>query len=328
MVNEFWNNHKIRMKRIGSIITVLIVLGASWWAFLKLAGSPPLDTTTSMIMVWLSFVIIIFTLFPGIINRVKRVKIKGIEFELNEAVAKATSFDYMTDIENIDYRFSRKGDFTNLVKFFNLAKNHPDKPILLLINLQNERYISVFALFIYLYFLDLINPNITCLFFKSRNRIENWKDLVEDEIVGVSNGKVVLQSLLKSYPKLLQLVDLSQQGFIPDERMNLFSSEQMENAFRIMYERRQELNIRDSEFLSTRDIINIIGSRLTKYSIDEFNNKSNFKLIYNALMADADYFLIFQSNKLHSVLPTERLSKMISIKAIREMIDLNSKQGV
>ena len=97
-------------------IFIIVIIAAAWYGFLYLIGSPPIDATQALLMVWISVIILLFMLFPKVFDRIKRFKFKDIEIELFEAAPTAFIDDFISMDEINDYEFHQKGNFRNLFK--------------------------------------------------------------------------------------------------------------------------------------------------------------------------------------------------------------------
>jgi len=316
-IKKFWQKKEF-WKRVGITLLVGAVLFGAWVTFLWIVKEPPLETIPSMIMVWISFLIVILALFPELLDKIKRVKFKDFELELQESVTKATSLDYISISEGPDYHLSDKADFRNLAELFLLAKQNPEKPILLRVNIRNNRYISIPALFIYLYFLDLYNSNIVCLFFSSRDRIGKRKDIEKDEVIGVVEGKKVFQVLLSRFPRLIRMVTQNELS-LPEES-DLFNTDRLSNFFRIMYEERRRQDFDNYEFLSQNDVRNYFMSYLNEEEINYEISKEDEKSVLSAIIKKEKYLIVYKGNKLYSIVPLELISNDISKKVLQDIL--------
>lgn len=138
------------LKPLFRFLGVSAILASGWYAFLSLVSQPPIDATPVLIMIWSSVIVLLFALFPRILDRVKKFKVKDFEIELQDTVARSTSEDYISFSDLDEYTFSQKGDFRNLEDILEQAIRQPSKPILLVANLRDGEYISIPMLFIYL----------------------------------------------------------------------------------------------------------------------------------------------------------------------------------
>ena len=65
-----------KRKQINIFIFICIILSAAWYGFLFLVGNPPIATTPALIMVWVSVILLVISIFPKIFDKIKKVKIK------------------------------------------------------------------------------------------------------------------------------------------------------------------------------------------------------------------------------------------------------------
>jgi hypothetical protein len=315
-----WLDDNPTWKRVGIFLLVAGVLFGAWILFLWLVKEPPLDTTSAMIMIWISFAVAIFTLFPGLLNKIKRIKIKDFDLELQESVTKATSIDYLSISEGPDYHISRKSDFSDFVEIFLRARKKTDKPILLIVNVRNGSYISIPALYIYLYFLDLHNSNVICLFVSSNTRSDSPREFNKEDVIGAANGKKVLTSLLDRFPNLIRSITHAE--FTED--INLFNRERLKNHFRILYEKMSG-EFRNNEYLTEENIRNYFSGNINNEFISYDTSQEDEKTILNAIIKGKEYLNILRGNKLYSVIPLEEITNDISKKVLQDILKNGDK---
>ena len=313
-----WFDNNPTWKRAAIFLLVAAALYLAWKLFLSIVKAPPIETTPAMIMIWVSFAVVIFTLFPGLLNKIKRIRIKDFELELQESVTKATSLDYLSVTEGPDYHVTNKSDFRNFAKLFLQAKRNPKDPILLLVNVRSRKYISIHALFIYLYFLDLYNSNVICLFISSSDPLDNWRDINKDEVIGVVEGKKTLQELLFLFPSLIRMVTNDDLTLLTD--IDLFSKDKLVNYFRTIYEQRERIESDNNEFLSQNDVRNYFISHLNEEGINYETSKEDEKSVLNAIIKNEKYLIVYKGNKLHSVIPLVLITNDISKKVLLDML--------
>ena len=81
---------------------IIIIVASAWFGFIFLVGNPPIDTTPALIMVWLSVLIFFLAFFPKIFDRVKRLKLKDFEIELEESVKKSAAEEDFISMDEFD----------------------------------------------------------------------------------------------------------------------------------------------------------------------------------------------------------------------------------
>src|SRR5690242_6568212 len=178
------------------LLPVGLILFGAWYGFLRLVNKPPLDTSSVLIMVWASVILLILAFFPKIFEKVKAIKLKDVEIELQEAVAKSAPEDYISiEASGDEPLFSEKGDLRHLQAILREATLEPDRPVLLLVNLKDDYYISIVMLFKYLFFLNLISMKTIVLFVSSEKHFDSLTDVRKDSLIGAMSGKRVLRAL-------------------------------------------------------------------------------------------------------------------------------------
>lgn len=305
-----------------SIIIILIITSA-WMGFLYLVGNPPIETTPALIMVWLSVLILFFSLYPKIFDRIKRLKLKDFEIELNESVKKSTvEEDYISMVEVDDYVFSQKGDFRNLTDIIKQARRNPDKPILLTVNLRDGDYISIPMLFIYLFFLDLFGNTINLLILSSRRSIHHFSDISKNSIVGVISGKKVLRIFYDRFPRLFRIYEFERFSNIKLEnffRRDFFREYPNESLFRHCYEFLRENRDNFREFLTEEDVLMWFGKDINRRIIDLDNIESNQNVIKSAMEKDDEFLIILKDNTFRSITALCKVTKNISLKVLENI---------
>ena len=127
------------LKTLIRLIFVLSVVVGGWYAFLYLVGAPPIDTTSALVMVWLSVVVVLLTAFPKILESIDKVKFKNFEIELQHALDRASTDSVISILDfHEEFAFIRKGDWDNLIDVVEIAKRIPIKSSLLVANLRNN----------------------------------------------------------------------------------------------------------------------------------------------------------------------------------------------
>lgn len=203
----YWPLIKPVLQRITTFLLVSAIVACAWFVFISIVAPLPISTTPALIMVWLSFFILFFVLFPNLLDKVKKIKVKDFELELQETVVKATSRDFLSVPDLDKHIFSTKGDYRNLSNIMEQASRVPDKPVLLVVNVRNNHYISIPMLFIYLFFLDLIGASVNVLFVSSSQSIRDLSDIRRPHLLGAVLGKKVMRVFLERFPRLTRIFD-------------------------------------------------------------------------------------------------------------------------
>lgn len=300
------------------------VVVAAWWGFIWLVGSNRIDATPALIMVWGSVLVLILAIFPEILSRVKRLKLKDFEIELQETVAKSTTEDFISILDTDEHVFSEKGSLRDLTDIMNQAVRQPSKPILLAVNLKNGRYISIPMLFMYLFFLDPVSSSVTVLFFSSRRRLRDLSDVSKDSLVGATSGKTVLQTFYKRFPHLFRIFEFRQFTDYPIESFfrHRRSREPLdERFFQHCYEHIRESRPNESEFLSEEDVVMWFRGQLSTRTVEVLLSSSDLKAIREALMQGDEFILSLKDKRLKSVISLCYFSKQISKKVLADLVE-------
>lgn len=303
---------------------ILFVLAMAWYGFIFLVGHPPIDYTPALIMVWLSVFIIFLALFPKILDRIKRFKLKDFEIELQESVKKSTAEeDFISMDEFDDYVFSQKGDFRNLTQILKEAKRNPDKQILLTVNLRDGDYISIPMLFVYIFFMDLIGNPVNILFITSKKPIRHFSDITQKSILGIIPGKKAIKIFYDHFPWLMKIFEF---GRFPDITLGKsFHRDYMkkfrkESFFRNCYQFLREDRFDESEFLTEEDVISWFGKDLDTRTVNLDDIELNNQKIKDAIEQGDDFLIIIKNSSFRSVVAVCKVTRNISSKILTNII--------
>ncbi len=317
---KFWLLLKPVLKRITIFLLVTAIVACAWFAFISIVAPLPISTTPALIMVWVSFFILFFVLFPNLLDKVKKIKVKDFELELQETVVKATSRDFLSISDFDEHIFSTKGDFRNLSKIIEQAIRVPDKPVLLMVNLRDDQYISIPMLFTYLFFLDLVGASVTVLFISSQHSIRILSDIRQESILGAILGKKVMRVFLEHFPRLSRIFEfrrfndnISFEDFF---RSGSFCGEKFEHFFHNMSGVIHDLGTNRSEYLSKRDVENWFRGYLSQHKVQLSVSDIDIKEIRQAVSKDDDFVLVLQDSKLNSIVSVCLLTKDMSRKLL------------
>ena len=310
-------------KTLFKFAAIMLIVAAAWYGFIYLVGKPPIDTTPALIMVWLSVLIIFLALFPKILDRVKRLKIKDFEIELEESVKKAAvEEDFISMDEFDDYVFSQKGDFRNLNQILRDARRFPEKQILLTVNLRDGRYISIPMLFIYLFFMDLIGNPVNILFVSSRRHIKYFSDITNNTILGIVSGKKAIKIFYDRFPWLMRIFEF---GRFSDMRIDKFIHRGFkgfpyENFFYDCYRHLRENRNNENEYLTEEDVISWFGNDLDSKIVDLDNIELNNQLIKNAIEQGDEFLLIVKNGVFKSAIAVCKVTRNVSSKVLASIV--------
>ncbi len=303
---------------------ILLILIVAWIIFIILVKPLPISPTPSLIMVWASVIVLLIGIFPNILKRIKRIKFKDFELELQAIVTKASMQDYISFSDLEQPIFSTKESFSNLSKILPLALRLPNKPVLLVVNLKNDRYISVVMLQIYLFFLDLLGASIFVLFISTKRKLRNTSNIVQNEIVGAVSGRKVLQIFFQRFPDLFRIFDFrnlpSYAQYDETIRSGKFFESSLTNFFQNVHNMFLEVNQAFPTYLAKKDVKEWFIGQLSNHAIDSSITVSDLKTVQKALMEENDFIIICENKKLVSLSSLCFLTKDISKKVIAETI--------
>lgn len=298
------------------LLLPLIIAGA-WLGFLFLISKKPdVDATQALVMAWITAFILIFALFPGILDKIKKIKIKDFEIELKETISKSTVEDYIPVSSNEDeYIFTNKGNLGNLVNVLSRIRQEPLRPILLVVNLKGPASISIPMLFLYMFFLDLFSPSVSVLFISSEQKPYKLSEITEDLILGVISGNRIIRSFIDRFPALIPSnwgaglpPDFLAQDFsIPAESQLHFIYDNIKMKFE---------DLQTQEYLEKQNLYNWLGSELNMKSIKASLQSADIKTIHDAIQAGDEYILAYEKRWLRSVISIYSLTKSISKKTL------------
>lgn len=298
------------------LLLPLIIAGA-WLGFLFLISKKPHgDETEALVMVWITAFILIFALFPGILDKIKKIKFKDFEIELRETVSKSTIENYIPVSSNEDkYVFTTKGKLGNLVNVLRRTRQEPSRPILLVVNLKGPSSISIPMLFLYMFFLDLFSPSVSVLFISSKQKLYKLSEITEDLILGVTSGNRVMRSFIDRFPALIpsnwesgQPNDFLVQDFsIPAESQLHFIYDNIKRKFE---------DLQTKEYLKQQNLYSWLGGELNMKSIKASLQSADIKTILDAIQAGDEYILAYEKRWLKSVISICSLTKSISKKIL------------
>jgi hypothetical protein len=296
-------------------IFIIGVLAGAWVGFLYLVDKPPIDTTPALVMVWISAIILLIAVFPKIFDKIKRLKVKDFEIELQETVKRTSEEDFISMDELDDYVFSQKGSFRNLTDILRQAKRNPKKPILLTANLRDGRYISTPMLFVYLFFLDLIGSSVMVLFVSSRNSLRSLKDISRKKILGLTSGKTALRIFYDRFPHFYRIFDVSRNSNVSFEEM--FRRGKLpdgidDHLFHRCYEMLREHRLEESEYLTEDDVLTWFSDQLNIKAVDL--DATDSTIIKRAIENGDEFVIILKDNTLRSVIALCKITKNISAK--------------
>jgi hypothetical protein len=301
---KFWNYiaSEYRFSRF-FLIPVLIFL--AWYVFIWLVGTPPIDTTPALIMVWTSILIGVLAIFPILLKRISRIKFKDFELELQKEVEGISKNILVTEMEIPDhYLIFEKSDFGRLIEVIQLAKLNPDKSILLTVDL-NKRILIPF-LYTYIILLNAIGSSVLIHF------ISRGEGFLSN--LGVANDSIVVKALVLRFPQLLDIIrDLPFSEIL--ERTDYQSN--LEGNLRDLYETHR---FNSPEYLLSENNVSrwLIGN-LSNTTVNQEFIEKDIQKIKRAIMRNEKYIIVLQNDGQYSVISICDIGIIISRKALMEL---------
>ncbi len=311
-----WNSIKYAAKVLLRVVLSGLVVAAAWYGFLRLVKKPPVETNAALVMVWLSALVVLLALFPKILDAIK--KIKDFEIELQEAVAKSTTEDYISLFDLDGGLVVAKGDFRRLQQLLELVRGQPTRPVLLIANLRDGHYISKPVLFIYAFFLEQIAHSVTVLFVSAPDDAAPG-DMASESIVGAISGRALLQVFRRHFPWFANLggvpvgdedplASFLKGGAIPDSRF-------FDRIRRRIWGERQ---VDEDEYLSRDQVQNWLGPGLNKRTIDVESDSGNLSGIRRALEAGEEFVISMERDRFRSVIALCEFSREVAETVLAE----------
>lgn len=271
-------------------------------------------------MVWVSAFILIFSLFPEILARVKKIKVKDFELEFQDVVETAKSASAIFPINYDSQIFTAKGKVENLIKIAELIFKFPRRSVLLTVNLRNDRIISIPALFGYLHLLELIGAPVTVLFLKSRRRIRKISEIEKSHVIGAIAGQRVKRTFFLRYPWLPQIFALpgdNGEYFDPEQEQGLYQlgfAQLRQYVYRLSDNLQRGINNR-RHFLRVNDVKEWFAGELSTLFI-EIDKSPDVSQVRKAIVSEDEFILLVVAGKLDSVIPVCALTKDIALRRV------------
>ncbi len=333
-VYEAWQHVNTAIRRnskaILKFVSSALLVASAWYGFIFLVGDPPIDTTPALIMVWASVLVLFFALFPRLLDRVKRLKVKDFELELQESVrTSAADDDFISLDDRGDYVFSRKGGFRDLTELLDLAKENPDKQVMLTVNLRDGRDISITMLFIYLFAIDLTGSKVNVLFVSTERPFRDYSDVPKRSILGVVDGKRVMRVLFQRRPWLSRIYSLERDTGIRIDRVIHWEPgrrgrwQQSRHMFEEILHVLENLGPEDREpsehFLSRAVVRSWFDADLNIGFVDLDDVEASKRDVRRALVRGDEYLIGISDGKFGSVVAVCKVAKRISAKVLDEV---------
>jgi|GEM_PF-2182249 len=301
------------------LLPVLAILTAVWYGFIRLIVHVPIGTTPALIMVWASALILLVAFFPRLLDRIKKLKVKDFEIELQDVVKQSTIDDYLRIGDLGEERvFSEKRGWPDLMKLLTAAEANPQRPVLLVANLREDNYISIPMLFGYLYALDLVGSPVALLFISTGRRIRKLADVNKRDVIGVLKGRAALKTFTTIYPQLNSIAaQFDREGIFsqpwPGKLRSQVAFERWHTNFRGGF---LETRHNQSDTLSASEVRQWFVADLNRTTIDVSLSVSDLACVRDALARQDEFIIAFEDNQLRSIVSVCRLATRISKKAL------------
>jgi hypothetical protein len=319
------------LRRIPRFLTILLILGLVWAGFLWLTQSPPVDAIPAVLMVWTTAIILLLALFPSILSNIGRFRFGEVEFEMRDSIKSANIQDFLSfaDFSNA-YRATSQGNARGFQAILAQALETPDKPVLLVVDLQEQK-ITLAFLFAFLMLMDLLSEQVLVVFAVPRKKIEEPENLNIGDILGAISGKKMLRAYFRRFPSLMNIFVreqsvhsvLESNGLvqIPSSELILALYEQcrtqissdLENEKKRYLE--QDVSSLD-EHLSPQEIEKWLKEMLSQHIIDERFQLADIGTIYQALEEKDDYVIVAEDRRFKSVLVLEDFNRAVTMKTL------------
>jgi len=298
---------------------VLVIMIGAWVGFLFLVKTMSINTTPALIMSWVSVLFVILAISPSLLARVTRVKLKDFEIELRGTIAISFKEEMLSFVDSEVYNQFEKGSFHKLIENLERARQDPSKPDLLVTNLGSDREISTKMLFVYLYYLDQVSSSVRVLFIEAATHVINLSEISKDSIVGVVNGKKILQSFYKRFPQFSRAIQSTRGPTFS------WAERRAEEWYRLHYEQLSAIshdeNLQYSQFLSVEDVKNWFRGELCSRTFDATLNQPDFKIVQDAILAGDEFIICLKDSKIRSVVSLNGLTRAISKRVIGELYE-------
>jgi hypothetical protein len=329
--------NKSIIQRAYRFIAILIILGLAWASFLWLVQAPPVDAIPSLLMVWATAIVMLLAFFPSVLNHVGKLKVGDVEFELRDSIRNANTQNFVSvsDLSSA-YQMTDHRDAGGLQAILARALEAPGKPILLIIDLQEQKITHAF-LFAFLMLTDLLSERVIVAFAAPRKRAGDPQDLNVADIVGVMSGKKLLLVYYRRFPSLMNIfvrenginsvVESSGLIRIPSSELILALYDQcrVQISQDLQNEKARYITVDHPEMderLSRREIGKWLKEALNRRVVDVSLQPADVAIIDQALDENADFVLVAANNGFKSVLVLDDFSRVIAHKVLESLAEV------
>ncbi|MBI5351052.1 MAG: hypothetical protein HZB50_00275 [Chloroflexi bacterium] len=318
-------------QRAYRFFAILIILGFAWAGFLWLTQAPPIDAIPSLLMVWATAIILLLAFFPSVLSNVGRLKVGDVEFELRDSVKSANTQNFVSvsDLSSA-YQMTSQGDAGGLQTILARALESPGKPVLLVIDLQEQKITRAF-LFAFLMLMDLLSELVIVAFAAPRITATEPGKLNIADIVGLISGKKLLHAYHRRFPSLMNIFIrekgitsvLEPSGFIqtPSSELilGLYDQCRVQISQDIQNEKGRYTELEHPEMderLSRHEIEKWLKELLNRRVVDGSLQTGDIATIHQALEEKEDFVLVAANGGFQSALVLDDFSRVIAHNAL------------
>lgn len=185
-----------------ALLAILLFMG--WIGFIKLFRWG-VDSSSALIMVWLSVLVLLLGGFPGLLGALERIKYKDIEVQLRSRLREVAEAGVISfGEESAAYALSKEGIRLLPDMLRELRSANPQLPVLLRVGIDRSN-ISWASLLAYVSLIRSIGFEVRMLFFSEANIDEQAKSVNphRSQILGALTGRTFLRICLRRWPRLI-----------------------------------------------------------------------------------------------------------------------------
>jgi len=326
--------YKNILQRAYRFFAILVILGLAWTGFLWLTQAPPMDAIPSLLMVWATAIVLLLAFFPSALSNVGRLKVGDVEFELRDSVKSANTQNFVSvsDLSNA-YQMTSQGDAGGLQTILARALESPGKPVLLVIDLQEQKITRAF-LFAFLMLMDLLSELVIVAFAAPHKTATEPVNLNIADIVGLVSGKKLLHAYHRRFPSLMNIFIrekgitsvLEPSGFIqtPSSELilGLYDQCRIQISQDIQNEKGRYTELEHPEMderLSRREIEKWLKELLNHRVVDGSLQAGDIATIHQALEEKDEFVLVAVNGGFRSALVLDDFSRVIANKILGQL---------
>jgi len=314
------------MSDLHRFLVILALISLVWVGFLYLVYALGIDSTSALLMVWVSAILILIALFPSVLKRLKNFKLKFGSMEFEIALRKAIEDSGIHDLlshENLEQALViEKGGFAQLWNMIKKIDLNKERPVILDVNLAKGR-ISIPMLYIYLRVLNSLADDVYVLFLNDHEYSKSERRIQVGKVLGVISSKKAVKVIKNRFPELTlspiqverpdgaSLADMDQRRF----------EDILQNIYNLNREKlfcREESISRDEQ-LTVQEVENWLLGSLSKRSISIEINESDLRQLKEASVRNEDLILVVKDQYLDSLVVLCKIYRKISARVLQQM---------